>query len=453
MKTNRTAPLFFLVAFKLFMLLSCIGNAQPSNKLIKLKDAIDYGLTHNTGVQKSKMEIDRNQKKINEGISNYLPQVKGSGSIMNNLKLQTSILPGEIVGTPGTNVAVQFGTKYNVTAGIDASQVLYDQSLLTTISAAKESKTLAVLNEQKTEEQLIYDIATAYYSAEITGIQKNIIVANLKKTDTLILVTKSQYENGIAKKIDYDRLLVNQTNTKNDLQNVELNYNQQLLLLKYYMGYPLDSTINLPTGVNMYESPHANTLSNDANNNTDLKVLGIQKNLYALNLKQIRAGYMPTLSLGFKYAYQAQQNTSDFLSSKTNWFPNSYLALNLSVPIFDGFNKHAKTQQLKIQIAETQLDEKNLIENLKMQNLNASYKMQINQSSVTNQFNNINLAEDIYKSTQVQFQSGVASMSDLLNAEISLKEAQTNYLKALVQVKVAELDILKASGNLKSIIK
>jgi outer membrane protein TolC len=42
-------------------------------------------------------------------------------------------------------------------------------------------------------------------------------------------------------------------------------------------------------------------------------------------------------------------------------------------------------------------------------------------------------------------------MTDSLNAETAIREAQTNYLKALAQVKLSELEVLKISGNINSI--
>lgn len=453
MKTERLSPLYILLFFALMMFGGSLANAQNGTTGISLKDAVKYGLSNQTSLKKSNLEYEKNIQKYREALSNYLPQIKASGSINDNLKLATQILPGAIFGQPGNDVAVQFGTKYNVSGGIDANQIIYDQSLLTAIKASKESNEMALLNKQKNEEQIIFDIASSYYSAQITGIQRDIVQANLSKIDTLLLITKSQYENGFAKKTDYSKLLVNQVNLKTELQNIETSYQQQLLLLKFYMAYPVDSSITLPLGINAYQAPIANKTGLQNGITTDLKLLETQNRLTQINLKQIRAGYLPTLSASFRFNYQAQQNSTDFLSNQTNWFPNSFLALNLSIPLFDGFNKVAKTQQLKIQIKQNELDQLNLKENIKMQVLSASYKMKINSSTVGTQYENVNLAEEVYESVKLQYKEGTTSMSELLNAETSLKEAQTNYLKALVQVKVAELDILKSSGELTLIIK
>ena len=172
-----------------------------------------------------------------------------------------------------------------------------------------------------------------------------------------------------------------------------------------------------------------------------------------LQIEQIQAGYMPTVSAGLRMNYQTQQNTLNIFGSKSNWTPTAAIGVNVSVPIFDGFSKKRKANQLKIEMEQLRFDEQNLKNSLALQNENAQYKLQLNQAAVTTQTNNIKLAEEVYKSTQVQYEGGIVPLSELLNAENALKEAQTNYLKNLVQVKVAELDILKSSGNIREILK
>lgn len=428
-----------------------LAPAAQAQETASLARCISYGLAHSPLVQKSKLEIDRNHEKINEGVAAYLPQVKASATLMNNLRLATSILPGEIIGQPGTQVAVQFGTKYNVTGGIDASQVIYDQSIITGIRASKASQNLAQLNSQKTQEDLIYDIASAYYNAQITAIQKKIIESNLEKISGLVSITRVQFDNGFAKKTDLDRLLVNETNIKTDLQNLDINYRQQLVVLKYYMGAPLDSALVPETDVRA-QIPAGTGLAGQTGNNIDLRILQSQKTLYGLSLQQINAGYAPSLSMSFRYAYQAQQNSLDIFNQNANWFPNAYLSFNLNVPIFDGLSKRARAQQVKIQLNQTDLDRQYLEQSISMQNIIAQNTMQINRSAVRTQEENVKLAEEVYATTQTQYKGGIIPLSDLLNAETALREAQTNYLKALIQVKLAELDLLKTTGNLQSVV-
>lgn len=432
----------------LLTIVSLASKAQV-DEAFTLKNAIDYGLAHNTSILKGRLETERNNFQYKEALAGYLPQAKGSASVLDNLKLQTSILPGEVFGQPGTSVAVKFGTKFNVTAGIDVNQVLFDASQLMGLKVAGQAKNLVNLNQQKTKEQLTYDIATAYYSAQITAIQKGIVENNLIKIDSLITITKVQFDNGFAKKVDYDRLLINRTNTQTDIENVNINFQNQLYTLKYYMAMPMDKIIVLAK--DNYEINRGFSANANFQNNTDVRLLQNQNMLNDIKLKQIKAGYLPSLSFGFRYAYQVQKNDFKIIGNNSNWFPNSYLSFNLNIPIFDGGTRSAKMSQVKIDMQQNLLDEQNLMQNLAYQSARSSNKLTQNQASVSVQQNNIKLAEEVFAISQAQFKGGIGSMSDLINAETSLKEAQINYLNALVQIKIAELDILKSSGNLNNL--
>ena len=110
-------------------------------------------------------------------------------------------------------------------------------------------------------------------------------------------------------------------------------------------------------------------------------------------------------------------------------------------------------QQIKIQQKQLDLDIRKVQETVDMQYRNALLSLKTSQAAIAVQQNNIKMAEEIYATTQYQYQSGFAPMSELLNAETALKEAQTNYLQALARVKLSELEVLKSSGNIQLIMK
>jgi outer membrane protein len=425
--------------------------AQSVSNEFSLGEAIEYGLKNQAAIKKTDLETIKTKHRINEAISGYLPQLKGNVGFTDNLILPTSILPGAIFGQPGNDVAVQFGTQYNLNTTFDAVQLIYDQSLLTALKSFKEAEVITSLSKEKAEEQAAYDIASAYYGAKISIIQKGIIEANIQKLDSLMLIVKSQIDNGFAKPVDYNRLLVTRTNLMTDIQNIEQGYNMQLTVLKYFMSYPLDSTIMLSTDIVKDISNDSALLADNNISSIDIKLLQSQRRLTQMNINQINAGYFPTLSFNFRYGYQAQQNKINFFNKDANWFAFSSIGLNLNVPIFDGLNKKNKVDQLKIQLKQSQLDEDMLNDALKMQLKNAKNKVDINRAAVEQQLNNIKIAEEVYKVTSSQYQSGFAPMTDILNAETAIRESQTNYLKALAQVKLSELEVLKISGNINSI--
>lgn len=444
MKTTKTRSVKMLLSV---MMLTLVGSAfgQGSGPLT-LQQCIEYGTTHNASVMKADLETQRTDMKQLEARSGYLPQVSGSVQLLDNLKLQTMLLPGEFIGQPGTKVPVQFGTVYNLTTGVEANQKIYDPSTIQAMKIAKQNVQLSELNEQKTKEQLTYDIANAYYSAQITLTQRNLIQANLSKVDTLLQITSVQFENGFAKKMDVDRLTVNRTNLQTELANSKSNYDQQLMLLKYYMGMPLDQEISLPE-ITPGDQVSSNLISSENVANVDAQILQAQQTLYALNLKQIRTGYLPTFSMTFHAAAQFQQNDLRIFAKDANWYPNSYLGFNLSIPIFDGLSKYSRTSQMEVQIKQLEFDQQYLNESINMQVSNARNKLSVNLSAVETQQRNIELANEVYETTRSQYTNGNISLTEMATAENELRVAQTNYLTALVQARIAELDLIKATGN------
>ena len=74
-------------------------------------------------------------------------------------------------------------------------------------------------------------------------------------------------------------------------------------------------------------------------------------------------------------------------------------------------------------------------------------------AQVETQKENMNLAKQVYDVNKLSYQEGVASLNELLDTETSLKQAQAQYVNALFNFKLAELDYFKASGQLVQLIK
>jgi outer membrane protein TolC len=152
----------------------------------------------------------------------------------------------------------------------------------------------------------------------LIGLQREIVQANVKKLDSLLKITKVQLDNGFAKQLDYDKLKVNRTNLETELSNIELNYQQQMVYLKYVMAYPLDQAIELSTKVEQEKVASTIASKMDVNNNLDFQILMAQRRMTNININQLKASYLPSFSLGFRYGYQAQRNQLDFFKQRNN---------------------------------------------------------------------------------------------------------------------------------------
>jgi len=413
---------------------------------LTLKQCVELGLSNNLQIKKAGLEIDKSRQKEWEVISAAFPQITPVYTLNDNLILGTSLLPGEIFGKAGY-IPVRMGTQYNTSAGVNTSVTLDYSTLFLAHKASLATREMAEMNKEKVEQNVVFSVANAYYSIQLVNEQIKMTDANLKKTNELVAASKVQYENGIIKKMDYQRLLVNQTNLSTELQNNVNAYEYSLLSLKFQMGVPLDSAIAI--ALNMETMTIAENNSGFASN-IDLQIIDQQKTLNDLNIKQTWAGYYPKITASASYMTQAFQN--DNIAFK-NWYGNSVVGGTVSWPLFDGLTKKFRVDQIKIQQTQLDIDKKYLSENLKLNIANANNKLKLSQMDLQAQDQNRKLAEEIYAAAEVQYKEGISTISDLLAVEYSMKESQTKYLQALVKVKQAELELLNNNGNILSIAK
>src|SRR5215204_2954624 len=431
-------------------------NAQQPVPLT-LKNALQYALEASQNARKAKLDIENSQYKIDEVKARALPQINGSSSLTYNPILQQSALPGDFFGQPGSTVLVAFGQKWNANVGLSLNQTIFDNAVFTGLKAAKTTAEFYQLNSQLTEEQIIEQVATGYYRVLVQRQQVGVVDSTIKNTQKVQATLQSLYENGLAKKIDVDRISVNVSNLKSRRQQlingVQLLENQ----LKFFMGMPIETSIIIPDIQLSEINPQA--LAKDeqvnASNRTELAVLKTQEKLLQYQLQATRSEYLPTLSLSGSYSYQGLSNGFPVFKGQdngANWFDVASVGLNLRIPIFNGNATKARIKQSDVQIRKLKED----ISQTKL-SLNLAYenaKTQINNSIITlnSQQANVRLAEEVYFNTQNNYKNGLATLTDLLDAEYSLTVTQTDYSSALLDYRVAEIQLMKAKGSLKSLL-
>ena len=79
---------------------------------------------------------------------------------------------------------------------------------------------------------------------------------------------------------------------------------------------------------------------------------------------------------------------------------------------------------------------------------NAMLQLNHNMQVFRTQTGSYRQAEAVYDVTEEQYKEGVASMSDLLQDEMQLRTAQAACVQAHYQYNIAELELLRLSGNL-----
>lgn len=435
--------------------------AQQPQGPYTLKQVLEMALQANTNIVKAKYDYQEGELKTKEVKSAALPQININADLTDNVIRQAFVFPamlGDPNAGPDDYAVLRAGMKYSTSASAQATQQLFNKSVFTGIKAAKVSEAFYRNNIQRTEEEVIQQVSTLFYQLASLQAQREVLLSNLEQTNKNLNITRERFENGLARKLDVDRLKVSATNIQTQLRTIEDTYanliNQLKLVAGIDVNIPVSITEPLLADTTLYEINPALTATDFSfENKIEYRQLNTQLSLYDLERKSYSAGYFPTLSAFGNYTYMGQSNNF-FLSSDSNplWFDVASVGLRLSIPVFDGLNKSAQMQQSKIRRMKTERDLAFTKQQSNMQYLNASKSFETSYASYLAQKENVALANSVYDVTLQNYNEGVSPLTDLLQAEASQMQAKSQLIESLLKVKEAEISLLKAKGEIKNLL-
>lgn len=431
-----------------FLLLFSAAGTKAQTVNLTLKDALNYALQNNENIKKAKLEILNGEYKTDEIRARALPQLNGTATLTDQL-----IIPQLVVG----DQVFKMGRQWNGNAGIQFSQQLFNQQVFTGLKAAKAGESFYNLSAELTEENILQQVATAYYQLLVTREQLKTIDANISSISKIETTVANQFKNGLAKRIDLDRVRVNLTNVKTQREQVANAITQQENVLKFYIGMPVETEVVIPATELNKINTDAQTLSDSFNVGelTQYQLLAKQKELLEYQKKAAKAEYYPSLSLTGNYGYTSTSDKFDILkggNSTATKYDASAIGLSLNIPIFDGNARKSRVKQAEIEIQQIEEDIKNTTNSLNLAHKNANLSIRNNINTINSQRENVLLAKQVYSSTQNNYNNGLATLTDLLNAETSLVDAQNSYNQALLNYKLAEIQLIQSNGNIKSLL-
>lgn len=455
MKLKPFLLLFSSLLFSYSML------AQENPQPYTLKQILEQALINNNAIIKSKYDYEAGIAQTRQIKSAALPQVNINGDLTDNVIRQAFVFPkslGDPTASPDDFIVLRAGMQYATSVTAQATQQLFNKSVFTGIKAAKASEEFYRYNMVLTEEEVIMQTSVLFYQAASLQAQQEVLKANLEQTTKNLAITNDRLTNGFARKLDVDRLKVTITNLQTQLRSINDSYSNVLNQLKLSAGIDMNAELSIAepslTQVSAYDLNPA-LMADDWSfeNKIEYKQLNNQLNLYDLERKNFAAGYFPTLSAYGNYTYTGQSNDF-FLSSGANpiWFDIASVGLKLSIPVFDGFNKSAQIQQSKIRRMKVERDLKFTAQQTNMEYVNAVKSLGTSHTNYLAQKENVALANSVYDITLQSYNEGLGTLTDLLQAESSRIEAQSQLIESLLNVKKAEVSVLKAKGEIKNLL-
>lgn len=421
---------------------------QNSSFNLTLKQAQDYAVSNNKAVKSAKLDVMASRAALWETISAALPSIEGSGSFTDNLKLMTTLLPGEFFGKPGEKIPVTFGSKYNTGVTVQASVLLFNAPLYIGIETTKLANKLSEQNLQRTELDIKESVSTAYFLILVSEQSLKILDNNIANLKEMLRSTKAMFQVGMAESTDVDQMESTVTMAENSrsslLRNIELDYN----LLRFQLGVPGNTEITLTeTLENLTGQINVDAILSqdfDLNNNIDYKLINGQEEISELALMSQKASVLPTLA-GF-YTY-GTNGMGDKISEQ-RWFQNSMAGLQLSIPVFASGQRYSKIKQAELNLNKARNTKSLVTDQLLMQEKQLRYDLVNANLQYLSQKDNVEVAKRVYTSMENKYKQGVASSLDLTQANNQYLQAENNYISSLMNLLQTKVALDKLMNNM-----
>ncbi len=437
-------------AHKLFIiLLIFIGwNTVQAQEVWTLKQCIDTAQVYNKTLQINRNHISISEQREKEAKANLIPKVTANADYKYFMELPTQLMPMNALNpqaSEGQFRDLQFGVPHNINANVQLAMPLYNPQVYGAIENTKIANELTQLQFQKSEEQVLYDITTLYYNAQILKHQLDFLESNLINTQKLLKNMELLKEQLLAKGTDVSKVKLQAEQLNTQRENVHNKYISILNALKLNIGIPLEQNMTVVSEIEQQA-----LTENSVENILDLKIIQTQNKLLNSELSTLnKSRFLPSLNLIASYGttgFGYDKTPNDFLK----FYPIGFAGLQLTYPLFNGTVTQRKINQKKLEISNNELQAQLIGDKNKMEIENATRQRNTAQQTVINTENQITLAQSIYEQTILQQKQGTATLTDVLLADNALREAQQNYLSAVVDYLKADLELKKLTGTIKN---
>ena len=466
-----------------FLVLSALalGLIVPASAKVYTRDeAIKTAMENSSDVKTAEEDLIKASSQVDAGYGNAYPSIDLSANVtrifgLDDVKKTSALADAakdmagkkDDAGYPKANAFDQDvigpamdgliygmksqGYRWQSSVGLTLTQVLYAAGKVgTAIDIAKAYKHLEEVNLENVKSTVRYNIDQAFDGFIMIDSSMAIIDESLKLYENNLEFVKQQYQSGLATELEVASIQLKMDALSIDRKTLEeqrLTAKNALLTL---MGVDYDKDVQF---IGELRNPDSNlpfpdtSMANIIKRRKELVMLDAKEAMTEKNIEIEEGGYKPTIALvgGLKYANN-QNKITEWDAPKWDKL-NKYVALSLTMNLFNGMQTKEAVVQAKSSLRSTQIQKESTIRYIRLQIENNVKALENRERNLVVLKGNVELAERIYQMTEAAYQNGMKSQLELLAANLDLRNAKNNYLKGIMQWNEAYNALLKTTGE------
>lgn len=436
----------FLPAFLLF-LFAMPAVAQGPVRL-SMQQAMDMAAKQSYQVQNSTLEADKARAKIKEITAIGLPQISASGGVMNYIDVPTQVVPNFFGGGEPEFIQLQLGVPWSANGGVRLDQLLFDGSYLVGLQAVKEARkitdaelVLSMKDARRQAAKAYYAVLAADRGAELVGEVLPILERSLSESEAM-------FTNGFVEDTDVDRLRIEVVTARDRKLIFERQSDVARNYLRFILGLPLSTPLELTDALELLiDDPAERTLAAeplDRERHLEQIIASTYVRVSALELRNAKAAYLPSLSGYFSHQQQWNANTFEPINGPIPWFPATMWGVQLNVPIFSSGQRSSKVSQMKLGEKQAELNLELTNQRLGLEYAQRQNEVLTAEELYNNERDRLALSKRVFERTSLKFAEGVSSSFELTQEQNQYLAAQQSYIQRMVDLVNARAELRKA---------
>ena len=405
---------------------------------LTLDRALEIALSENNTIKIADMTVEKSGYAQKGSYAALYPNVSVNGSYQRTLLKQVMVMD-----MGGQAMEIKVGRDNSINTSASASMPLVNAQLWESLKLSGMDVELAVEKARSSKIAMVKQVKQAFYAVLLAQKSLDVVSNVYENAQKNYEKTLQRFNVGKASEVERLRAQVTMMNAEPNVSSAE---NAVLLAtwqLKAVMGINLDTDVKVVGDLNDYTaqmlSPYVS--EDDLSNNSSLLQLGIQGRMLESTIRMQKKQYLPTLAASINYNYSAMGD------DELRWFPSSTAALNLSIPVFDGLQKHYTIKQSKINKSMLDLQREDTERNLRIsiRNFNDQMALCIKNYQAANA--TVGIAQKSYDISEKMYEVGKATMVELNDAQVALMQSQLTQAQAVYNFMVAKASLDELIGK------
>lgn len=411
---------------------------------LTLEQALEIALSENNTIKIADMTIEKTGYAKKGSYAALYPNINISGSYQRTLLKQVMVMemPNPITGETQT-AEIKMGRDNNINTSASASMPIVNAQLWESLKLSGMDVELAVEQARSSKIAMVKQVKQAFYAVLLAQESYNVMLQVYDNAQKNFEKADQRYTVGKASELERLRAQVTMMNAEPNVSSAE---NAVLLAtwqLKAIMGIDLGTEVEVVGDLNSYTNELLTPFvsEDDLSNNSSLLQFDIQDRMLESTIRMQKKQYIPSLAASINYNYSAMGD------SELRWFPSSTAALSLSIPVFDGLQKHYTIKQTKVNRNMLALQREDTERNLRIaiRNFNDQMALCVKNYEAANA--TVAIAQKSYDISEKMFEVGKATMVELNDAQVALMQSQLTQAQAIYNFMVAKASLDELIGK------